>query len=179
MERKNLGIAIVSLLGVVGVLIACSASSNTASAISGGSTATAGSVGSKSSQGTSHFKVGQQVKLGNYIVTANSFVTNPGDDFSQPKSGNEFVVVDVTIKNTSTSPEDISSLLNFTFQDSTGQKYDETIISSLTAPDGTIPAGGLLRGQLPYEVPATQKSFTLIFQPDAFGTDQAVWNLSL
>jgi Domain of unknown function (DUF4352) len=168
---------LLSLLGVLAIVImACgSSSSNTGTSVgsSSGSTATRGS-----SNSNKHVKVGDQVKVGDtYIVTINSFKTNPGDDFFKPKSGNKFVVVDVTIKNVSSEERFCSSLLQFTLKDSTGQKYTETIISNVTPPDGKLAAGDVIRGQIAYEVAASQHNFTFAFEADIVSSGQTIWDL--
>ena len=58
-----------------------------------GSTTTGGnSTGSSQQQ---HFKVGDQVKVGaTFFVTLNAVKTSNGDQFTKPKSGNTFLVVD-------------------------------------------------------------------------------------
>ncbi|HEX3271887.1 MAG TPA: DUF4352 domain-containing protein [Ktedonobacterales bacterium] len=141
-----------------------------------GSTTTGGnSTGSSQQQ---HFKVGDQVKVGDtYVVTVNSVKTSKGDQFIKPKSGNTFLVVDVTIKNASKGEQNISSLLNFEIKDSAGQKYTETILTDVTPPDGKIEAGGLLKGQMPYEVPADQHDFVFSFQADITSSGQTIWDL--
>src|SRR5579859_2807228 len=82
-----------------------------------------------------------------WTVTVNSVKTSIGDQFSTPKSGDVFIIVDVTIKNTSSSNQNVSSFLSFTFKDSTGQAYTEAITDFNKAPDGTIIPGDILRGQ--------------------------------
>jgi hypothetical protein len=141
-----------------------------------GSTTTGGnSTGSSQQQ---HFKVGDQVKVGDtFVVTVNSVKTSKGDQFIKPKSGNMFFVVDVTIKNASKAEQNVSSLLSFEMKDGTGQKYTETILSDLTPPDGKIEAGGLLKGQMPYEVPSSQHDFTFSFQADITSSGQTIWDL--
>ena len=163
------------VLALALALWACgSSTTNTGTKSSGNSTSTQS--GSKS--GNQHFKVGDQVNVGNtYMVTVNSVKTNGGDDVSQPKAGNTFLVVDVTLKNTSSKEQNVSSLLQFTLKDSTGQKYDETILSSTTPPDGKLEAGDVLRGQIPYEVPASMHDFTLAFEADITSSGQTVWDL--
>jgi hypothetical protein len=110
-----------TLLGVLAlVIMACGGSSANA----GTTTGTSGNNQSSSSS-DKHFKVGDQVKVGDtFVVTVNSFKTNPGDDIFKPKSGNQFVVVDVTLKNVGSKEQDNSSLLQFTLKDETGQKYN-------------------------------------------------------
>jgi hypothetical protein len=130
-----------------------------------GNTPTSSGVTPTSQTTTSNAKVGQTVQAGpNYAVTVNSVKTNTGDEFNQPKAGNIYIVIDVTVKNTSSSPQDVSSFINFELQDSTGQKYDEAFTDIGTAPDQTgLPAGRLIRGQLVYEVPTSMHQFTLSF----------------
>jgi hypothetical protein len=175
MLRKSPLALVAVLAGAVVVLLACGEVSGTASVVDGGNTSSSASSTSTSDQ--QHFQVGQHVQLGGFIITTNSVKTSAGDEFTTPKAGDTLLVIDVSIKNTTAQPQDISSALNFTLQDATGQKYDETVLSGDTPPDGTIPAGGLLRGQLVYEVPAKQTHFTFTFQPDITSTDQAIWDL--
>ncbi|HEY1387483.1 MAG TPA: DUF4352 domain-containing protein [Ktedonobacterales bacterium] len=166
-----------ALLGVLAlVIMACgesSANAGTSVGANGSSTTTGGS-----SNSSKHFKVGNQVKVGDtFVVTVNSFKTNPGDDIFKPKSGNKFVVVDVTLKNVGSTEQNISSLLQFTLKDSTGQKYNETIISNVTPPDGKLAAGDILKGQIAYEVAASQHDFTFAFEADITSSGQTVWDL--
>lgn len=168
--------ALFGLLAITAaVMLACGGgtAANSGSTTSGGNTST-------STSSTKHFKVGDQVKVGDtYVVTVNSVKTSQGDDITQPKSGNTFLIVDVTIKNVSNQSQDISSELNFDLKDSTGQKYTETIVDNETPPDGTVQSGDLLRGQLSYEVPTSQKSFEFGFQADITSSGETLWNLSI
>jgi flagellar basal body-associated protein FliL len=114
-----------------------------------------------------------------WTVTVNSVKTSQGDQFSTPKSGNVYMIVDVTIKNTSSTTRPVSSLIQFNFKDSTGQQYTEAITDFTKPPDGPLTAGGILRGQLAYEVPSSQHAFTLQFQPDITSTNVAEWALKV
>lgn len=125
-----------------------------------------------------HFKVGQVVKVNaTWQVTINSVKTANGGNFSTPAAGNTYFIVDVTLKNLSGQEQNVSSALNFSLQDATGQKYTETILIGETPPDGKIEANSLLRGQLTYEVPTSQTSFTFNFEPDLVAGGQTVWDL--
>lgn len=168
---------LLSLLGILAlVIMACGGSSdNSGTSVGSNSTSTANTSGSSSG---SHYKVGDQVKVGNtYIVTINSFKTNPGDDIFKPKAGNVFVVVDVTFKNVSSQEQNLSTLLQCDLKDSTGQKYDETIISNVKPPDGKLAAGDIVKGQIAYEVAASQHNFTFYFEADIMSGGQTVWDL--
>lgn len=170
--RIAFGLGVVVLAAVV--FLACgSSSANTGTTTNGGSS-------SASSSGAKHFKVGDQVKVGDtYVVTVNSVTTSNGDDFMKPKSGNTFLIVDVSIKNVSSKEQNLSSLLQFTLKDSSGQKYDETFVTGATAPDGKLAAGDVVKGQIPYEVSASQHSFTLAFEADIISSGQTIWDLKI
>lgn len=169
MQRKKLSI-IAILIGSLAVLMACAGSS--AATTSGGSTHGSTTTAPK------NYKVGQAAKLGGYTIVVNSIKSSSGGEFDTLKTGDTFVVVDVTITNGTGKAQDFSSVLSFQFQGSDGQKYDETIITGATSPDGTISSGGKLRGQLAYETPKSVKKFTLAFQPDLLNTDEILWDLS-
>lgn len=64
-------------------------------------------------------------------------------------------------------------------RDATGQKYTEDIVTFATPPDGTVPKGSKTRGQVVYQVPTDQHTFTLTFQPDLLSSGVVVWNLSV
>lgn len=170
-------------------ILACGAAANTGSTVStSGSTASSSSSGSNSTASTAstaakapqHFKVGDQVKVGStYIVTVNSVKASQGDEIDQPKAGNQYMIVDVTVQNVSSSEQDFSSLLSFTLKDSTGQKYDQAFVSGATSPDGKIEPNDKLRGQLAYEVPTAQHGYTLGFEADILSSGQSIWDLSL
>lgn len=167
------------VLAAAAMFLACggSDSANTGTQVNN----SAGSSGNGQTSTTAkHFKAGDQVKVGDtYIVTVNSVKTSKGDDILQPKAGNVYLIVDVTVKNVSSKEQDLSSLLQFTLKDATGQKYDETIVTNATPPDGKIEAGDQLRGQLAYEVPEAQKSFTLAFEADIISGGQTIWDLKV
>lgn len=128
-----------------------------------------------------HHGVGEQVAVGNtFKVTINSVKTSKGGSFSTPGAGNIYVVVDVTVMNVSSTKQPVSSLLSFTFKDTAGKEYDESIAPDVgTPPDGDVEANNQLKGQLVYEVPTDQKQFNLTFISDLLGTDMAVWDLSV
>jgi uncharacterized protein DUF4352 len=170
--RIALAIGVASLAAVVVIACGGGASANSGSTTSGSSSTTSAS--------TQHFKVGQQVKVGStWVITVNSVKTSQGDDVFQPKSGNTFLIVDLTAKNVSSTEQTLSSILSFTLKDSTGQKYDETIVTGATAPDGKVAAGDQVRGQLAYEVPASMKAFTFAFEADILSSGQTIWDLAV
>lgn len=114
-----------------------------------------------------------------WTITVNSAKTNAGDPFSMPGVGNTYLVVDITVKNTSKHYQDMASGLQLVLKDSAGRKYMETITDFATPPDGSIKFGEFLRGQLAYEIPATEHTFSYYFQADSEGTDLTEWTLKV
>lgn len=128
------------------------------------------------------YKVGQTVTVGNtWQVTVLTAQTSAGSQFNTPqKAGDVFLVFTISVKNISSQSQTMSSALLWTVQDSTGQKYDETIDADAGSTlDGTVRVGSLLKGAIAYEVPKSIKSFTLSFQPDITSTDVTTWNITV
>lgn len=123
--------------------------------------------------------IGQQVPAGqNWVVTVNSVSTSGGDSVVQPKAGDTFLVVDLTLKNVSSTQQLVSSLLDFTLQDSNGGKFNETITSAQPPPpDGNVAAGQSLEGKIFYEVPTTIHQFMFSFAYD-FNGGSVSWNVT-
>lgn len=155
-----------------------SATSNTPSP--SGNTPTSSAITPTTQTTSGNGKIGQAVQAGaNYLVTVNSVKTSAGDSVFSPKAGNTYFVIDVTVKNTSTSSQDVSSLINFELQDATGQKYTEAFTDIGTPPDQTgLQPGALIRGQLVYEVPTSMHQFTLSYVDLLADGTLATWALT-
>ncbi|GCE17747.1 DUF4352 domain-containing protein [Dictyobacter kobayashii] len=184
-------IAVVVLCGVIGglaVMIGNNTKSTTTTTTPSTSTQTdvsatpQATTAQTSSQPTSggNNKVGDVVKVNDkWTAQVLDVKTSNGNDMLKPKAGNVYLIVHVSLKNTSTDTLPISSLLCFKLQDKNGQNYNETIYPDAGAtPDGKVPANSPLAGFIVYEVPTAQHNFTLQFTPDFIGTDQARWDLS-
>ncbi len=154
------------------IILACSGSDTAApQAVSGTVT---------SAPQPKHFKVGQQVKVDVWVITINSVKKSAGDDFDKPKNG-QYLILDMTFKNTDNQSQTLSSLIQFEFQDSSGQKYTEqiTALQGVSAPDGDVQAGSQTRGQVVYDVPTKEHAFTFTFTPGLSGDNAATWDISL
>lgn len=174
MSMKKLCVLFVSCLIIAGALLACGESANAGQATTASS---ASSSSSSSSNAPQHFKVGQTVKVGDtWQVVINSVKTSKGDEISKPKG--VYLLIDVSLKNISSQEQDASSLLMWKLQDSTGQSYDQTIVTNAkSSPDGKVAAGSPLRGTLAYDVPTNIKTFTLSFQSDITSDGQTIWDI--
>ncbi len=176
-----LGVLVLACCACVGfTTLANRGSSPNTGAVAGSNqnTTVAATATATSAPSSQHFKVGDHVAVGDtYMVTVNSVKTSQGDAVFKPKSGHTFLIVDVTVKNTSSEEQTLSTLLQFTLKDSTGQKYDETFTADTTPPDGKIATGDQVKGQMAYEVPKSQHDFTLAFEADILSSGQTIWDL--
>ncbi len=163
-------IAIIALFVIIGVI----------SEVSGESKNSASST-SSSQPLAKHFNIGDTVKVGDtWQAVVNNVKTDNGGQYSGLKSGDTYLVVDISLTNLSNQEQVISSALNFTLQDSTGQKYNEGIDTNTGAtPDGKVAAGSPLRGSIAFEVPVVQKNFTFAFDPNIILSGQTIWDLTI
>jgi hypothetical protein len=162
---------ILALVLTAVLILACGEASSPATTVTGTVT---------SAPQAKHFKAGDQVKVGLWVVTVNSAKTSAGDDLDQPKNG-QFLILDITFKNTDSASHTVSSIIQFQFQDSTGQKYNDqiTALQGVTPPDGDVQAGSQTRGQVVYDVPTSEHAFTFIFTPGIGDSTAAVWDISI
>lgn len=149
----------------------------TATTAAGSSSATT----AKKSSGPTTYKVGDVVKLGSYQVVVHA-VKNPQppvNQFSKPPAGSHWVSADLEVTNTSTKPQQFSSLLGIEAQDAENRTYKETVTSGLTPgpPDGEISPQSSTRGFVVFEVPDTTTSLRLRFKGEVFSSGTAVIQL--
>jgi hypothetical protein len=115
-----------------------------------------------------------------YTVMLNKVYTSPGDEFNTPQPGNQYLVVDVSVKNTTGSNQLMASS-QFTLTDNTGQRFDDTIASLPNVHayvGGTLSNGKTMRGQLVYEVPKGNHPYELAFAANTiYSNYQIVWEI--
>jgi hypothetical protein len=128
---------------------------------------------------SAHHKLNEVVSVGDtWQVTVTKVSTNQGDDINTPTAGNTFIQIDVSMKNISNQQQIASSLVQYSLTDTSGQKYDENLLSGAAGPEGNVAAGAPLKGSITYEVPTSTKSFVLSFTPD-FSGQLVSWDISL
>jgi len=182
------------VLGVIGFLLcSCigffvllgaavkSTTTGTVNTVSSPITSSSGNTPSSSQIGT----VGQTITVDNVATTLVSVKTLAADEFTQPKPGNEFIVVHVKIVNNSTIEQDYN-VFNFHVRSGSGNITDEEFVTpqSYTANNelnsGKLSPGGSVEGDIIFQVPKNDHNAQLTWQPNYFGNagDNA-WNLGL
>jgi hypothetical protein len=171
---------ILILISCLCILVGCgSTSSNQGTATTPQPTSTKSTPTSAPAQ---HFKVGQVVNVGNtWQVTIESAKTSPHGQYSQPQhAGNVFLIFQVSVKNVSSQEQNISSVVQFTLTDATGQKYNNSYDDEAGATlDGKVEPASPLKGSLVYEVPKGVYDFRLAFAPELFQSGQSIWDVKV
>jgi hypothetical protein len=127
------------------------------------------------------FTVGDAVKIGDSVLMVIGWSEVQGDQFSKPDADNKFIAVDLLIVNTSSSSASISSLLQASMKDETGQKYTVDFMASTAAkkgtPDGELASGERIRGTVGFQVPQDAKGLQFVFDASVFGIGKIFVNL--
>ena len=114
-----------------------------------------------------------------WTVTLNSVTISDGSESDHPAPENIYLVVDLTLQNTSTRILTASSIHMFDIKDAnTGETYQQDINFG-QSPDGTVASGGFIRGRIAYQVPAGHHTFTLQFAPGVDGSVLAEWSVMI
>ena len=173
------------LLGVIGAAVNSTTTGtvNTVSTTVPSTTTTTSSSNTPSSSQIG--KVGQTITVDDVATTLVSVKTLAADEFTQPKPGNEFIVVHVKTVNNSTSEQDYN-VFNFHVRSGSGNITDEEFVTpqSYTANNklnsGKLSPGGSVEGDIIFQVPKNDHKAQLTWQPNYFGNagDNA-WNLGL
>jgi hypothetical protein len=104
--------------------------------------------------------------MGNLQFTVNGVRTSKGNDFIKPKDGNVYLYVSVTVENTGSSEEVVSSLMIFKLVDKEGVSHDIALaVDANGQVDGSLAAGRKMKGELTYEVPKNVKDYELEINP--------------
>lgn len=123
------------------------------------------------------FKVGEAASFDSKTITVTDVQRNydTGNQFAQPESGKEFVIVTVKITNDSDKTLDYNTF-EFKMQDSNGVQQNEalTALSEGKLNSGSLAAGGKVTGKLAYEVPKDDAGLKLLYQNFSFFDNKAV-----
>jgi hypothetical protein len=152
----KVGIGCGSFLGLVVLIIIIAVVSGskgtTPTKVGSGTSAT-----TQSSDKDKVYKVGESVKLDKAIVTVNSVETSKGGAYSKPADGNKWLNLNITIENTDSSQQYVTTMGQMFVKDSAGNSYqvavtDKTIENVNNSLDGDIIAKSKRTGWVGFEV---------------------------
>lgn len=90
--------------------------------------------------------------------------TVPG--FWELESGSKYVIVDVSFKNSTNKPYQLSPILSMKLTDESGKDYSVTSSPAITKGlGGQVAPGDTMSGEVGFTVPDSAKKFTFVFEP--------------
>lgn len=121
-----------------------------------------------------NLQIGDSVNFDGLKITLNEARIEEGGEFDEPEN-DQFVVVNLTVENTTDEEQVVSSILNVELKDSENYSYSTTILLEGTKGqlDGSVEPGGSLRGDIPFDVPQSEE-YQLHFS-DPFKSGKAIW----
>lgn len=127
------------------------------------------------------FSIGETADIDDRKLSVTEVVRNydTGNEFAQPESGKEFVIVTVSIENNGDNEIDYNTF-DFKLQDSNGVQLDEDFmaLSEGKLNSGSLAAGGKITGKLSYQVPKDDTGLKLLFtNPSLFNNKTITFTL--
>ncbi|MFZ2523494.1 MAG: DUF4352 domain-containing protein [Minisyncoccia bacterium] len=128
------------------------------------------------------FKVGDNVKLGNSIVTVNKVEYSQGGQYTKPAEGNEWVNLNVTIENTGSSQQYVTTLGQMFIRDSEKNSYQVTVTNkAMENPglglDGAVIAQSKRTGWVGFEIKKGVTGLQFQYNGSMFGGKSALVDL--
>lgn len=118
------------------------------------------------------FKIGDQVKRGDSVITVEKVNRNwqSSNQFDKPQnSENVFTVITVSVQNNGNSDLNLSSFWDFKLEDANGVQRNEAIggigLNKLTSSATTLSPGGKISGDLIFEAPKDSTRLILHYKP--------------
>ena len=102
-----------------------------------------------------------------------------GELIIRPSAGQKWVIVDVSARNRGNDAYLFSAYFQTSVRDREGRNYKLVVAFGPQLRgvfDGSVPAGGDLRGEVAFEVPQNAAGLVFVFQ-QLRGGDQAYWAL--
>lgn len=158
------------------LFIIIGASSNTSPQKVGQNSTVAASTNQPASSGSAPqtFKVGDQVQLGDSVLTVNKVQVSQGGEFEHPSAGDEYVNLNITIQNNSSSGQYVTTLGQMFIRDAQGNSYqvtptDVVIQNPSSSLDGQVIANSKRTGWVGFEVPQGDKGLQFQYDGSLFG----------
>jgi len=128
------------------------------------------------------YKVGDQVKLGNAIVTVNKVEFSNGGEFLKPAEGNEWIDLNITVENTGSSEQYLTTLGQMFIRDGAGNSYQIASTSKSTENinqmlDGTIIAKSKRTGWVGFEIKKGATGLQFQYNDSMWGSGKIIVDL--
>lgn len=131
------------------------------------------------------YKVGDKVQLGKVILTVNKVETSEGGQYTKPSEGNHWVDLNLTIENTGSTQEYITTLGQMFIVDDQNNQYQVSVTGKRLENtgsfglDGTIVAGAKRTDWVGFEVPKTAKGLKLHYNASFYSNKKILVDLGI
>ncbi len=120
------------------------------------------------------FKVGDKIEMGSSILTVNKIEYSQGGQYSKPQEGNEWLNLNITIENTGSSQQYLTTLGQMFVRDADKNSYQVSVTNkALENPgfglDGQIIAKSKRTGWVGFEIPKTATGLQFQYNGSMFG----------
>jgi len=120
------------------------------------------------------FKVGDQVKMDSSIITLNKVEYSQGGQYTKPVEGNEWVNLNITIENTGSSQQYVTTLGQMFVRDGDKNSYQVSVTNkAMENPgfglDGQVIAKSKRTGWVGFEIPKSAKGLQFQYNGSMFG----------
>ena len=137
-----------------------------------------GSTGSQTKAEEQKYKIGEQIKMGDIILTVNKTERSTGGQYTKPSEGNIWINLNLTIENTGSKQEYITTLGQMYLIDKDGNQYqtavtNRTIENINNSLDGAIVAKAKKTGWVGFEATKTASGLTFRYNA-SFWNDKAI-----
>ncbi len=117
------------------------------------------------------YKIGDKIQMGNIILSVNKTETSTGGQYTKPAEGNKWIDLNLTIENTGSSQEYITTMGQMFILDAENNQYQVAVTAKRLQNPGSLGLDGALIAKakktdwVGFEVPKTAKG--LKFQYNA------------
>lgn len=126
-------------------------------------------IAGKNNSINTNFKLGQDIKLGDFVVKVNKVTDYKCDnEISAPKEGNKLIAIEVEYYNPTTDKQINVNCWDWKVIDNENYSYDTGFLEPKEPyiNTGTINPGGKLKGWITFEIPKTSIPKKVQFKPD-------------
>lgn len=122
----------------------------------------------------SEYTIGDQVKLGRSIITVNKAEFSQGGQFVKPVEGNEWINLNITIENTGSTQQYITTLGQMFIRDGEGNSYQVAVTDKIfenpnLGLDGTVIAKSKRTGWVGFEIKKNASDLQFQYNGSIFG----------
>ncbi len=128
-----------------------------------------------------NYKVGDVVSIGDHVLVVLGWENVQPSDFIKPDAGKKPVAVELLIVNNSQAAMSVSTLLQMSMKDDTGQKYAVDFMASTAiggaSVDGELVPGEKVRGKVGFQVAENATGLQFVFDAGVFGSGKVFVDL--